>query len=79
MAGLAGFAALGFSAYPLVQLTRSLRVLGGDSMVLARGGPGLWVAVAGSAVAFGTLSSRRRRRPRCAGRGQTGRGRNAVA
>ena len=52
---LAGFAALGFSGYLLIQLTRSMSVLGSDSMVAARGGPGLWVAVAGSAIAFGTL------------------------
>lgn len=55
LAGLAGFAALGFSGYLLIQLTRSMNVLGGDSMVIARGGPGLWVAGAGSAVAFATL------------------------
>lgn len=54
-AGLAGFAAAGFSGYLLVQLTRTMRTLGGDSMVFARGGPGLWVAAAGSAAAFATL------------------------
>ncbi len=54
-AGLAGFAALAFSGYLLIQLTRSMRVLGGDSMVAARGGPGLWVAAAGSLAAFATL------------------------
>jgi hypothetical protein len=53
--GLAGFAALAFSGYLLIQLTRSMRVLGGDSMVAARGGPGLWVAAVGSLVAFATL------------------------
>jgi hypothetical protein len=55
LAGLAGFGALGFSGYLLVQLARSMRVLGGDSMAIARGGPGLWVAAAGSAAAFATL------------------------
>jgi len=74
LAGLAGFAALGFSAYLLIQLARSLRVLGGDSMVLARGGPGLWVAAAGSAAAFATLffppsSQTPVRRPGTEGRG----------
>jgi hypothetical protein len=54
-AGLAGFAAAGFSGYLLIQLTRTMRALGGDSMVFARGGPGLWVAAAGSAAAFATL------------------------
>jgi hypothetical protein len=55
VAGLAGFAAAGFSGYLLIQLTRTMRALGGDSMVFARGGPGLWVAAAGSAAAFATL------------------------
>ena len=55
VAGLAGFAAAGFSGYLLIQLTRTMRALGGDSMVFARGGPGLWVAAAGSTAAFATL------------------------
>lgn len=55
LAGLAGFGALGFSGYLLVQLTRSTSVLGGDSMVIARGGPGLWVVAAGATAAFATL------------------------
>ena len=54
-AGLAGFAAAGFSGYLLIQLSRSMRVLGGDSMVIARPGPGLWVAATGSVAAFATL------------------------
>src|SRR5579859_1647205 len=53
--GIGGFAALGFSAYLLVQLSATLRTLGGDSMVLARGGPGLWVSASGSLLAFATL------------------------
>jgi hypothetical protein len=53
--GLTGFAALGFSGYLLIQLAATVRVLGGDSMVLARGGPGLWVTAAGSLLAAGTL------------------------
>ncbi len=55
LTGLAGFGAAGFSGYLLIQLVRSLRVLGGDSMVMARGGPGLWVVAAGSVAAFATL------------------------
>lgn len=55
LGGVAGFAAAGFAGYLLIQLARSLRVLGGDSMVIARGGPGLWVVAAGSLAAFATL------------------------
>ena len=55
VAGLAGFAAAGFSGYLLIQLTRTMRTLGGDSMVFARSGPGLWVAAAGATAAFATL------------------------
>jgi hypothetical protein len=55
VAGLTGFAAAGFAGYLLIALTRTMRALGGDSMVFARGGPGLWVAAAGSAAAFATL------------------------
>jgi hypothetical protein len=55
LAGLGGFAALGFSSYLLIQLAATLRTLGGDSMVLARGGPGLWVCAGGSLAAFATL------------------------
>jgi hypothetical protein len=55
LTGLAGFAASAFSGYLLVELTATMRALGGDSMVAARGGPGLAVAAAGSAAAFGTL------------------------
>ena len=55
LASLAGFAAAGFSGYLLIQLAKSVRVLGGDSMVIARPGPGLWVAVTGALAAFATL------------------------
>jgi hypothetical protein len=55
LAGLGGFAALGFSSYLLIQLAATLRTLGSDSMVLARGGPGLWVCAGGSLAAFATL------------------------
>jgi hypothetical protein len=53
--GLAGFAAAAFSGYLLIQLARTMRVLGGDSMVIARSGPGPWMVAVGSAVAFATL------------------------
>ena len=53
--GLAGFAAAGFSGYLLIQLNASMRVLGGDSMIVARPGPGLPVALAGALAAFATL------------------------
>ncbi len=55
VAGVAGFGALGFSGYLLIQLARNMSILGGDPMVIARGGPGLWVTAAGSAAAFATL------------------------
>ena len=54
-AGLAGFAAAGFSGYLLIQLAKSMRVLGGESMVIARPGPGLWAALAGALAAFVVL------------------------
>jgi len=53
--GLAGFAATAFSGYLLIRLVASVHALGGDSMVIARSGPGLWVAAAGSVLAFATL------------------------
>ena len=55
LVGIGGFAALGFSGYLLIQLAATLRTLGGDSMVLARGGPGLWVSAGGSLLAFATF------------------------
>ena len=55
LAGIGGFAALGFSGYLLIQLAVTIRELGSDSMVLARGGPGLWVSASGSLLAFATL------------------------
>lgn len=54
-AGLAGFAAAAFSGYLLLQLTKTTDALGGDSMVLARRGPGLPVVLGGSLAAFATL------------------------
>jgi hypothetical protein len=53
--GAAGAGVLGYSAYLLMRLTASTRSLGGDSMVLLHGGPGLWVVAAGGLIAFGTL------------------------
>jgi len=55
LAGLTGFAAVGFAGYLLIQLVRTVRGLGGDSMVIARPGPGLPVVLAGSLAAFATL------------------------
>jgi hypothetical protein len=55
LAGLAGFAAAGLSAFLLLRLTGELRSMGADSMVVLRGGPGLWVAVTGGLLAFATL------------------------
>jgi hypothetical protein len=49
-----GFAAAGFSGYLLIQLAATTRALGG-SMVLARGGPGLWIIAGGSLLALATL------------------------
>jgi len=53
--GIGGFGSLAFAGYLLMRLSGSLRSLGGDSMVIARGGPGLWVIAAGSLLAFTTL------------------------
>ncbi len=53
--GVAGVAVLGFAAYLLMRLAASTRSLGGDSMVLLHGGPGLWVVAAGGLAAFSTM------------------------
>jgi hypothetical protein len=53
--GAGGFGSLTFSGYLLMRLHGSLNSLGGDSMVIARGGPGLWVVAAGALLAFVTL------------------------
>ena len=55
LAGLTGFAASAFSGYLLIRLTATMHALGGDSMVAARGGPGLTVTTAASLAAFATL------------------------
>ncbi len=55
LVGVAGFAALAFSGFLLIQLAATMKTLGGASMVLASGGPGLWVTAAGSLAACGTL------------------------
>ncbi|MGD0701411.1 MAG: hypothetical protein ABSA02_16200 [Trebonia sp.] len=52
LAGLAGLAAAVFSGYLLFQATKTGVV--GSPALLARGGPGLPVALAGSAAAFAT-------------------------
>jgi hypothetical protein len=53
--GILGAAILAYSGFLLMRLAGSLRSLGGDSMVLPRGGPGLWVVAAGGILAFATL------------------------
>ena len=53
--GVAGFCSAAFSGYLLIRLSESVGALGGDSMVIARGGPGLWVTAGGSLAAFATL------------------------
>ena len=66
LAGLAGFAAAGFAGYLLIQLIRTVRDLGGDSMVLARPGlafPSCWAARWRRSP---PCCSRRPRRPRSA-------------
>ena len=55
LVGIGGFGSLAFAGYLLMRLAGSLRSLGADSMVIARGGPGLWVIAAGSLAAFTTL------------------------
>ena len=55
LVGLGGGGALAYSGFLLSRLIQSIRAMGGDSMVIARGGPGLWVIAAGSLLAFATL------------------------
>ena len=55
VAGTGGAAVLGYAGYLLLRLAASLRQPGGDSMMLLRGGPGLWVVAAGGLLAFTTL------------------------
>ncbi len=55
LAGVTGAAVLGFSGYLLMRLAATLHALGGDSMMAARGGPGLWVVAGGGLTAFATL------------------------
>jgi hypothetical protein len=51
--GVLGVGVAGYSGNLLIRLASSLR--GGDSMMLLRGGPGLWVVAAGGLLAFATL------------------------
>ncbi len=51
--GVGGIGVAGYSGDLLIRLAASLR--GGDSMILLRGGPGLWVVAAGGLIAFATL------------------------
>ena len=55
VAGIAGAAVLGSAGFLLMRLSATLRALGGDSMMAARGGPGLWVVAGGGLAAFATL------------------------
>jgi hypothetical protein len=53
--GVLGAVTAGYSGYLLLRLTASLHSGIGDSMLLVRGGPGLWVVAAGGLICFGTL------------------------
>jgi hypothetical protein len=53
--GVLGIGVAGYSGDLLVRLVASLRAAGGDSMIMLRGGPGLWVVAAGGLIAFATL------------------------
>jgi hypothetical protein len=53
--GLAGSCSLAFAGYLLLRLTALLPAVNSGSMAAVRPGPGLWVIVAGSALAFGTM------------------------
>ncbi len=53
--GVLGTAAAGYSGYLLLRLAGSLRSGIGDSMLLVRGGPGLWVVAGGGLLGLGTM------------------------
>ncbi|MGH3399019.1 MAG: hypothetical protein ACRDPO_30485, partial [Streptosporangiaceae bacterium] len=53
--GVLGTAAAGYSGYLLLRLVGSLRSGLGDSMLLIRGGPGLWVVAGGGLICLGTM------------------------
>jgi hypothetical protein len=53
--GLLGAVVAGYAGDLLIRLAGSIRADGSDSMMLLRGGPGLWVVAAGGLAAFGTL------------------------
>jgi hypothetical protein len=55
IAGLLGAGVAGYSGYLLLQLQATMRSLGGDSMMVLRPGPGLWLVAAGGLLAFGTM------------------------
>jgi hypothetical protein len=74
LAGLTGCAALAASGYLLLRLTAILPAVGASSMAMVHAGPGLWVIIAGSALAFCTMfmpasAQRELRAPAQAGRG----------
>jgi hypothetical protein len=53
--GLLGVAVAGYAGDLLIRLSAVLGPGAGDSMMLLRGGPGLWVVAAGGLLAFATL------------------------
>jgi hypothetical protein len=67
IAGLLGAGVAGYAGYLLLQLQATMKSLGGDSMMLLRGGPGLWVVAAGGLIAFGTMFLPAQGRPGRAG------------
>jgi hypothetical protein len=54
-AGLLGAGVAGSAGYLLLQLQATMKSLGGDSMALVGGGPGLWLVTAGGLLAFATM------------------------
>jgi hypothetical protein len=55
LTGILGAAIAGYAGYLLLQLTASVHSGIGDSMLLVRGGPGLWVVAGGGLLCLGTL------------------------
>jgi hypothetical protein len=53
--GVLGTAAAGYSGYLLLRLAGSLHSGIGDSMLLVRGGPGLWVVAGGGLLGLATM------------------------
>jgi hypothetical protein len=53
--GVLGAATAGYSGYLLLRLAGSIHSGIGDSMLLVRGGPGLWVVAGGGLLCLGTM------------------------